>query len=255
MIRKILLGGVIALTLILGAGWGWLQWYASASQDAAFFEDEIRAFELADQENPPPDDTVIFVGSSSIRLWDTLDRDMAPLVVRNRGFGGSQLAHLNVFARRILSPHRPQAVVVYAGDNDLDARTGKTAEVVLADFQELVGILREDTPETRVYYLSIKPSKQRWSRWPEISRANADIRAHCAEDPRLTFVDLSTVLLGEDGEPRDDVFIVDGLHLSPTGYAEWTRVLRPLLLGDLLPDETAASGTLPSGGNDATRDL
>lgn len=226
--KRILIGLVVLVALLAAAGWGWLAWYGAASQDPAFFEDDIRAFEA----EPLVPGAIIFTGSSSVRLWDSLARDMAPLPVLNRGFGGSQMDQVVHFARRIAVPHTPRGVVVYAGDNDLDARTGKTAEVVIADFEELVTTLRAELPDVRIYYLAIKPSKLRWERWPEMSRANEGIAAICDADPKLTYLDVASPLLGPDGTPRDDVFVFDGLHMNANGYAAWTEVVRPVLMRD-----------------------
>jgi lysophospholipase L1-like esterase len=227
--KRVLIGVIVVVALAVGGGWAWLSWYGAASQDPAFFEDDIRAFEA----EPVVPGAIVFTGSSSVRLWGSLAEDMAPLPVLNRGFGGSQMEHVVRFARRIALPHTPRAVVVYAGDNDLDARTGKTADVVIADFQELVATLRAELPDVRIYYLAIKPSKLRWERWPEMSRANAGIEAICDADPQLRYLDVATPLLGPDGTPRDDVFVFDGLHMNANGYAAWTEVVRPALLQDL----------------------
>jgi hypothetical protein len=232
-LKGIAIGVLTLVALAAAAGFGLLAYYLRASQDPAFFEDAIQAFEEADRESPPEPGSIVFVGSSSIRFWSTLAEDMKPLPVLNRGFGGSQMAHLVYFAQRIVTRYRPRAVVVYAGDNDLDARTGKTAETVLADYRAFVRLLHEEVPSARVYFLAIKPSKLRWKRWPEMSRANAMIEAWSDGDPRLSFVDTASVLLGPDGGPRDDVFRFDGLHLNAAGYAEWTRVVRPVLARDL----------------------
>lgn len=222
----------LALTLFLG-GRLWLEWYGRASQDAAFFEDEIAAFEAADRERAPPERPIVFVGSSSIRLWDTLAEDMAPLPVLNRGFGGSQLAHAVHFAERVVIRYRPSAVVLYAGDNDLDARTGKTAADVVRDFRSFVARVHEAVPDARIYFLAIKPSRMRWARWPEMAQANAEIAALCAGDPRLGFLDVATPMLASGEPPSRDLFIFDGLHLSTQGYALWTSVVKARLLADL----------------------
>jgi lysophospholipase L1-like esterase len=208
------------------------RYYAWRAQDPAFFADEIAAFAAQDAVQPPPDAPIVFVGSSSIRLWDTLAEDMAPLPVLNRGFGGSQLPHLVHYVDETIVRYLPRAIVIYAGDNDLDAATGKTAADVARDFSTLIATIQAYVPGARIYYLSIKPSKARWERWPEMKRANEQIAARCKADPRLTYVDVATPLL-EDGEPRDDVYRFDGLHLNAAGYREWTRVLRPLLCADL----------------------
>jgi lysophospholipase L1-like esterase len=221
----------LALGLVLG-GRLWLEWYGRASQDPAFFEDEIAAFEAADREQPPPERPIVFVGSSSIRLWGSLAADMAPLPVLNRGFGGSQLAHAVHFADRAVIRYRPRAVVLYAGDNDLDANTGKTAADVARDFEGFVTKVHAAVPDARLYYLAIKPSRMRWARWPEMARANAEIAAFCAGDPRLAFLDVATPMLASGEPPARALFVFDGLHLSAEGYALWTSVVKPRLLAD-----------------------
>ena len=217
-------GGVVAITLYAA-----LEWYRAGSQRLDFFEDEIAAFEALPTPEGRP---IVFVGSSSIRLWDTLDEDMYPLPVLNRGFGGAQMSHVLHNASRIVTPLRPRAVLVYAGDNDLDVRTGKNAAVVVDEFQQLVERVHAEVPDARVYFLSIKPSKLRWARWPEMQRANRAIREWVGGDPRLHYVDVSTPMLAEDGQPRDDVFLFDGLHLNSTGYAVWSDPVRAALLRD-----------------------
>jgi lysophospholipase L1-like esterase len=230
----------IALAVLAGlalAGWlgarAALEWYGRASQDPEFFADEIAAFEAADRVSPPPERPIVFVGSSSIRLWDTLAEDMAPLPVLNRGFGGSQLEHAVHFVERAVIRYQPRAVVLYAGDNDLDERTGKSAADVVRDFQTFVGRMHAAVPDARIYYLAIKPSRMRWARWPEQAKANAEIAALCAKDPRLGFLDIATPMLANGEPPSRDLFIFDGLHLSDEGYALWTGVVKPRLLADL----------------------
>jgi lysophospholipase L1-like esterase len=230
---KAIVGGVALLTVSAGAFVvAFPRYYAWRARDPAFFADEMAAFAEQDRVAPPPDNVVVFVGSSSIRLWSTLARDMDPIPVLNRGFGGSQLEHVIHFADATIVKYLPRAVVLYAGDNDLDPAVGKSASDVAREFSTLVATVHAYAPGAHIYFLSIKPSKARWASWPEMSRANALIEARCQGDPLLTYVDVATPLL-RDGRPRDDVFRFDGLHLNEAGYAEWTRVLRPLLCHDL----------------------
>jgi lysophospholipase L1-like esterase len=234
-VRKwIVLGGLA----VLGAGglaaWLALRGYASAATaDPAFFEESIVAFEEADRAQAPAPGGIVFVGSSSIRFWSSLEADMAPLRVLNRGFGGAQFSHLLHNVHRVVTPYAPRAVVTYAGDNDLAEGTGKNAQRVFGDYQRFVAQVRERLPGARFYFLAIKPSIRRWARWPEMRRANARIEAWSAADPLLSYLDVATPLLGEGGEPRDDVFLADGLHLNAEGYAAWTRVVQPRLAADL----------------------
>jgi len=194
------------------------------------WEHEIARFERADRREPPPRGGIVFTGSSTIRFWETLERDMAPLRVLNRGFGGAHLAHVSRFAPRIVLPYAPAAVVLYAGDNDLGAWTGKDSDTIVEDFERFAEIVHEALPETRIHFVSIKPSRLRRAQWPEQQRANARIEAIARAHDRMDYTDIATPMLrGEDTPPRD-LFAWDGLHLSPAGYALWTRVLRPVLL-------------------------
>jgi len=233
MLRRLSIA--LAAMIVVGGAllYGALRYYQSASTDPAYFEDAIQAFEARDRESPPEPGSIVFVGSSSIRFWDTLERDMAPLPVVNRGFGGAHMAHLVYNADRIVTPYAPRAVVVYAGDNDLAAQSGKGVDDVIDDWVELVGLLRADRPDLPIYFVTIKPSRLRWDRWPEMRRANERIEALAAEDEHLTVIDVATPMLEDaSGPPPADLFRLDGLHLSEAGYALWTETVRPVLLSD-----------------------
>ena len=150
----------------------------------------------------------------------------------NRGFGGAHLEHVNHYLDRIVLPYRPRAVVLYAGDNDLAAGSGKTPERVVADFDAFVAGVHAALPDARIYFVAIKPSRLRWEQWPDMKRANDAIATRCSADPRLVFLDVATPMLGADGRPRGELFAFDGLHLSDAGYALWVDVVRPRLLAD-----------------------
>lgn len=186
----------------------------------------IQAFEQQDRESPPEKGGILFVGSSSIRMWD-LNKHFPEHKPLNRGFGGSDVADSVHFADRIVLPYEPRLIVMYAGDNDIAG--GKTACEVHADFQRFVGIVHHKLPEARIVYIAIKPSIKRWNLVHRMRAANALIFASCAEDDLLEFVDIDTPMIGKDGRPRPELFVEDGLHLSPAGYALWSELVKPHL--------------------------
>lgn len=193
------------------------------------WESAIAEFEKWDVKNTPPRDAILFVGSSSIVGWRSA-AEFPELTIINRGFGGSQIEDSTHFADRIIAPYKPRAIVFYAGDNDVAA--GESAEKVLADFDEFVARVRSFAPRTPIVFLSIKPSRSRWHLWPIAKAANLAIAARCAadRDGRLHYVDVASVLLDEKtGEPRDELFLSDNLHLSKAGYESWNAALRPVL--------------------------
>ena len=187
----------------------------------------IDKFTQADAANPPPRNGVVFVGSSSIVKWSTLAQDFPGVKVVNRGFGGSQLEDSVFYADRIVVPYQPRTVVLYAGDNDLNA--GKTPETVVADFKAFTKKIHAGLPNTRIVYIAIKTSPSRWKINDKVVRANALIAAECARDTRLAFADIYTPMLNAKGEPRPELFVKDMLHMNAEGYAVWKPVVAPLL--------------------------
>ncbi|MBK9139313.1 MAG: hypothetical protein IPM17_11220 [Verrucomicrobia bacterium] len=188
---------------------------------------EIAAFEAADRESPPTPGGVVFVGSSSIRLWKTLAEDFPGARPINRGFGGSHIADCVHYFDRLVGVHQPRLVVFYCGSNDLAA--GKKPEDVAADFRAFCARLHAAAPEARLIVTSIKLTPARWHLREPIAFANALLAAHCAGDPRRTFLDLNPFVLTPDGTPREDLYVADRLHLNAAGYAVWREHLRPLV--------------------------
>ena len=194
--------------------------------DAARFEQDILAFESWDRQNSFPPDAVLFVGSSSIRMWQSAER-FPDVPVINRGFGGSHTSDVNHFAERVVVRYKPRLIVFYAGDNDIEA--GKTPQHVFDDFQAFANLVHKQLPQTRIVYLPIKPSLARWSKWPRMQEVNAQVENLSKAENRIVYVDTATPMLGEDGRPRSELFLDDGLHLNDKGYELWTKVLSPFL--------------------------
>lgn len=188
--------------------------------------EELSRFDREDRADPPPGGGIVFVGSSSIRFWD-LNAYFPGRGYLNRGFGGSQIADSIAYLDLLVLRHAPRTVVLYAGDNDI--AFGKSPEQVAADFATFARDLHAVLPATRLLFLAIKPSIARWHLIGEMRDANARIRAFCETDGGSTYVDVHAPMIGEDGMPRPELLASDGLHLSPAGYALWTRILEPFL--------------------------
>jgi lysophospholipase L1-like esterase len=191
------------------------------------FEKDIVAFEERDKASPPPRGEIVFVGSSTIRLWDTAAA-FPDLKIINRGFGGSWLAEATRYADRIIIPYEPRLVVLYAGDNDI--AQAYMSEQLAFEFQRFVRTIHAKLPRTRILYIGIKPSILRWLDDARFDKANDMIREICEKDDRLAFVDFGGLMLGWDEKPRAELFVSDGLHMTPAGYAIWNAAIRPFLL-------------------------
>jgi len=197
-----------------------------AEKPAEKWEKTIRQFEQWDSKNTFPSDAVLFVGSSSIRMWPTREC-FDGLAVINRGFGGSQISEVNYFAERIVLRYEPKVIVFYAGDNDVAA--GKNARRVFDDYKKFVRLVHARLPGTRIIYVGIKPSGSRWSLWPVMNEANMLIKDFSGRNGRLFYFDSATPLLDSDGKPDSAFFLKDQLHLNDKGYELWTKLIRPII--------------------------
>jgi lysophospholipase L1-like esterase len=203
------------------------------------FAEQIETFVAWDSKNAVPAEPILFVGSSSIRMWKT--RQSFPgLPVINRGFGGSHISDVVHFSDRIVLPYKPKLIVLYAGDNDIAG--GKSAARVLCDYRRFVELVHADLPATRIIFITIKPSGRRWSLWPQMNEANDLVRSFSEKSGRLFFADLATPLIGDDGRPDDALFLGDRLHLNAQGYRAWTQALRPVIRRALSSSPAQKSG-------------
>lgn len=184
---------------------------------------EMGNFAQADAAAPSSAGCVLFVGSSSIRLWATVQEDFPGVPVVNRGFGGSQVTDAIVHFDRLVLPHDPRLIVFYAGTNDLAA--GKRPEEVAADVAEFCARVHTERPQSRIVFVAVQYAPARWHLKAAMAAANELIAKFCAEDPRREFVDVNVLTLGATGEPREDLYSPDRLHMSAAGYALWTQAL------------------------------
>ncbi|OJU62893.1 MAG: hypothetical protein BGO01_10870 [Armatimonadetes bacterium 55-13] len=196
-------------------------------QDSPPFEGDIEHFEKEDATQPPTKGGIVFVGSSSIRLWHSLKTDFPYYNTINRGFGGSQVSDSVRYANRIVTPYKPRIIVFFAGTNDI--ADGKSAETVERDFEAFVGKVRAKLPSTPIVYISISPAPSRWNKIAEIMKANGLIEKYTEREKGLIFMDVFKSMLTKDGGPRPELFVEDKLHLNAHGYAIWRRALGPIL--------------------------
>ena len=191
------------------------------------WESAIQAFEKMDAENPPEKDGVLFVGSSSIKMWKSLEQDFPAIPVLNRGFGGSEMSDLIFFASRVILPYHPKLIIIYEGDNDI--HSGKSPQTVLEDFQILIQVIQTELPSSRIAFLSIKPSPSRRGTMDTMKQANELIRKYTQTQSRVDYIDVFSLMLGSNGEPRHELFLDDGLHMNQEGYELWRQRIEDYL--------------------------
>lgn len=218
---------IFCLLLLLAANVLTGSAYGQDPQNVNPFEAEIAAFEQADRQNPPPSHAILFVGSSSIRMWKSLENDYPGYAVINRGFGGSQFSDLLHFTDRIVLPYQPRQIFVYEGDNDINA--GVTPGTVLQRFKTFVGRVQEQLPDTEIVFISIKPSPARRNVFGQMNSANMLVKSYALLTDGVRYADVFNPMLNGRGQIRGELFIEDELHMNARGYDVWERVIRPYL--------------------------
>lgn len=191
------------------------------------WDKEIAAFAEIDRKQTPPENAVLFVGSSSIRMWTNLRSSFPRMKVINRGFGGSRLEDVNYYFDRIITIYKPKTIVLYAGENDINE--GVAPEKVLEEYRNFEKMVREKLPKTNILFISLKPSPARWQIVDKVKQTNALIKAETEKDYRAQFVDVFTPMLDEKGEPKAEIFLEDKLHLNEKGYAIWRVIIQKYL--------------------------
>ncbi len=194
------------------------------------FKEEIQAFLRQDSLQPQAPGKVLFVGSSSFRLWGDVQADFPGTPIINRGFGGSSLPDLIRYEKQIIAPYKPGKIVIYCGENDFAASDTIQAIHVFARFKQLFELIRTDYPQTPIIFVSIKPSISRQRLMPKIAEGNRLIARYLRKKRHTSYVDIYHKMLDAKGQPRPELFVEDKLHMNRAGYLIWQKALTPLLV-------------------------
>jgi len=199
-----------------------------AQQNIPFWK-EIQAFKKEDSLHQQPKNAILFVGSSSFRIWKDVQQAFPKHIIINRGFGGSTLPDVIRYTNDIIIPYKPKQIVIYCGDNDLASSDTVSAELVFQRFDSLFHLIRTALPKASVVFVSIKPSPSRWQLKEKMITANQLIHDFLQTEKNTAFVDVWSPMLTTEGNPREELFQADRLHMKPEGYAIWQKAIEPYL--------------------------
>ena len=206
--------------------------FAFTSTLAQPFAKEIAAFKKQDSLSFPPSKAILFVGSSSFRLWKTVHTDFPGYTIINRGFGGSSIPDVIRYAPHIILPYNPRQIVIYCGENDFGGNDTLTPQQLTQRFIELFTIIRKKYKKVPIAYVSMKPSPSRAKLLTKFVAANGMIRQFLSTKKHTAYIDVYQPMLQPDGTPLTDIFVQDKLHMNEKGYAIWTQIIQPYLVKD-----------------------
>lgn len=190
------------------------------------WEKDIVKLEELDKAQKDPSHAILYIGSSSIRRWESISEDMRPWPAIRRGYGGAKFSDLVVFVDRLVNPHQFDALVVFVGNDIVGKDTDKTPEEVLRLFQYLVERVRVEHPTQPIFLIGVTPTSSRFDAWGKVQAMHGVVRKFIESDDSLHFIDTADTFLGEDGKPMDELFVEDRLHLNDAGYDLWAGIIK-----------------------------
>ncbi|WP_373524388.1 SGNH/GDSL hydrolase family protein [Aquiflexum sp.] len=200
---------------------------SSYAQDPDKFKKEVEALSDKYQQEGWEKGGVVFTGSSSIRLWKTLEKDFPKANIINTGFGGSQTHNLIQYLDKLVLEFEPKKIFIYEGDNDLNA--GKPVRQILEEFSEIMEKATDNVPNAQFYFISAKPSPSRWDKKGQYELFNEQLKQFAMNHSNANFIDIWTPMLGKDGKPKPELFVADNLHMNEKGYAIWKKAVKAYL--------------------------
>jgi hypothetical protein len=200
---------------------------APAGQEIRFAE-QIQAFAELDRTSPPPQQGILFIGSSIFRQWTNVAEHMAPLPAFNRGFGGSRTWEILHYMDRIVLPYEPKIIVYYCGSNDINAN--QTAPQIVGRVEEFVARVHTALPQTKVFFVSVNKAPQKREKWDVVDAVNASMKRAAAATPHLGYIDVNPAIFDAAGEPRLELYRDDLLHFHPPAYDGFAKIIKPVLM-------------------------
>ncbi|MGR3811772.1 GDSL-type esterase/lipase family protein [Jiulongibacter sp. NS-SX5] len=213
---------LFVLTFLLGS----CDVYKKYADSAEQWENEVTDLEFQDDIESYSDDAILFIGSSSIRLWKTIEEDMAPYEPIRRGYGGAHFYDLIHFTKRLVWPHEFQALCIFVANDITGGENDLTVNETMRLFKEVVASVRQKYPDVPIFPIAVTPTSSRWEVWPEVQKLNAAMKSYCEKKDHMYFINPSDRYLNEKGMPRDELFIRDKLHLNEDGYDIWAEEIK-----------------------------
>jgi lysophospholipase L1-like esterase len=194
------------------------------------FINEIKAFRRADSITAPPKNAILLIGSSSFTNWKDVAKYFPDQTIINRGFGGSSLPHMIMYAEDVIFKYNPKQILIYCGENDLTGGPTITADTIFERLKNLHQLIRSKYKKVPIAYISMKPSPSREKYLDTMQKGNAMIKSFMEHEKRSSYIDVYSSMLDENGKILTHIFLSDKLHMNAEGYKIWQGVIAPYLV-------------------------
>ena len=194
------------------------------------FINEIKAFRKADSITAPAKDAILLIGSSSFTNWKNVATYFPNHTIINRGFGGSSLPHMTLYAEDIIFKYNPKQIIIYCGENDLTGGPSITADTVFERVKKLHQLIRSRYKKVTISYISMKPSPSREKYLATMQKANRLIKTFMEQQKRSNYINVYNSMLDDNGNILTHIFLSDKLHMNAAGYKIWQGIIAPYLV-------------------------
>ena len=194
------------------------------------FINEIKAFRRADSTSMPPQNAILLIGSSSFTNWKDVAKYFPEHTIINRGFGGSSLPHMTMYAEDIIFKYNPKQILIYCGENDLTGGPSITADTIFNRVKRLHQLIRSRYKKVPIAYISMKPSPSREKYLETMQKGNAMIKSFMEHEKKSSYIDVYSSMLDANGKILTHIFLSDKLHMNAEGYKIWQGVIAPYLV-------------------------
>ena len=188
---------------------------------------EIEKFKELDTKNDYAPESILFLGSSSIRLWETLKEDMAPMQLIQRGYGGAHFRDLIFYIDTILNEHDLSMIVCFVANDISQKNSDEAVKTIIRNYDYVIKRIRKKHPNLPILQISITPTESRWHLWSKINELNMALKDYCASHSKMVFLETTSHFLNAEGLPKKELFRRDKLHLNKEGYSLWNSLIRP----------------------------
>ena len=190
------------------------------------WENSVKKLENLDKKEKYSDQAILFIGSSSIRLWNSIEMDLSPYESIKRAYGGARYSDLIHFSERLISPHNIRAIGIFVANDITGGAKDLTPKEVLNLAKFIVKKIRKSHKNTPIFFIETTPTSKRWKVWDKISLANDLIKDFTSNQRNLFYINTRSFYIKSNGLPNDELFVRDKLHLNNNGYKLWGKIIR-----------------------------
>lgn len=193
---------------------------------AKFFASEIERFDILNEKESYDPNAILFTGSSTIRLWSSIEEDMTPYNVIQRGFGGAKIEDLAWYFKRVVYPHQFSAIAIFAGTNNITGTTGDAPVDSILHYTRIINrLIRKKNPDVPIFWISITPVNSRIKVLDKVHEMNQAWEKEFSGKKNIWFINTEDAFL-RDHKPMEELFISDQLHLNREGYRYWSKIVK-----------------------------